>query len=72
MATIWIGKNDGTTILAIKNPSLEQLILYLSLVHQKTVIRMGSVEENNDKEYWVERIELGIKEDWLAIVVIEP
>ena len=72
MATIWIGKNDGTTILAIKNPSLEQLILYSSLVHQKTVIRMGSVEENNDKEYWVERIELGIKEDWLAIVVIEP
>ncbi len=69
---ICIQTDEGEVIKEIKDPTVEQLILYSSLVHQKTKIVTGSVETDDDKEYWVDKIEYFVDEDWFNIIVVKP
>lgn len=62
---IWIGKNDGTDIDTIKNPTKNQKFM-LSCLRPGTLYKT-----REEKDYRVERVEIYLKDDFMAIVVAD-
>lgn len=69
--TIWIGKNNGITILEIKRPTHDELLFYL-FAAKGGYFTIGSPETNDDRIYYIERIDLYHKENFISIVVRDP
>lgn len=65
---VWIGKNDGTDIDEIEDPTENQRLM-LSCLHPGALYRTGDDEKGTDKDYYVERIEIYLMDDFMTVVV---
>ena len=65
---IWIGKNDGTDIDEIENPTEAQRLM-LSCLHPGALYRTGDDEKGTGRDYYVERIEIYLMDAFMTVVV---